>query len=58
MAKENFGENAGLVAAAALAIDYILNAAVLIWAGVCAIVSAVPRFSRTRLCCVLPCSCC
>jgi amino acid transporter len=42
VAKENLGANAGLVAAAALAIDYILNAAVAISAGVGAIVSAIP----------------
>jgi amino acid transporter len=43
VAKENLGANAGLVAAAAaLAIDYILNAAVAISAGVGAIVSAMP----------------
>ena len=42
VAKENLGANAGLVAAAALAVDYILNAAVAISAGVGAIVSAVP----------------
>ena len=42
VAKENLGADAGLVAAAALAVDYILNAAVAISAGVGAIVSAVP----------------
>jgi amino acid transporter len=42
VARENLGPNAGLVAAAALAIDYILNAAVAISAGVGAIVSAIP----------------
>jgi amino acid transporter len=42
VAKENLGANAGLIAAAALAIDYILNAAVAISAGVGAIVSASP----------------
>lgn len=42
VAKENLGPNAGLIAAAALAVDYILNAAVAISAGVGAIVSAVP----------------
>jgi amino acid transporter len=42
VANENLGPMAGLVAAAALAIDYILNAAVAISAGVGAIVSAVP----------------
>jgi amino acid transporter len=42
VAKENLGASAGLVAAAALAVDYILNAAVAISAGVGAIVSAIP----------------
>jgi amino acid transporter len=42
VAKENLGANAGLIAAAALSVDYILNAAVAISAGVGAIVSAVP----------------
>src|SRR4051794_29193381 len=42
VAKENLGTNAGLVAAAALAVDYILNAAVAISAGVGAIISAIP----------------
>src|SRR3954470_19839542 len=42
VAKENLGERAGLLAASALAIDYILNVAVGISAGVGALVSAVP----------------
>jgi amino acid transporter len=42
VAKENLGADAGLIAAAALAVDYILNAAVAISAGVGAIVSAMP----------------
>jgi amino acid transporter len=42
VAKENLGADAGLIAAAALAADYILNAAVAISAGVGAIVSAIP----------------
>ena len=42
VAKENLGATAGLVAAAALAVDYILNAAVAISAGVGAIVSVIP----------------
>ena len=42
VAKENLGADAGLVAAAALSVDYILNAAVAISAGVGAIVSAIP----------------
>jgi amino acid transporter len=42
VASENLGEASGLLAAAALMIDYILNAAVGISAGVGAIVSAFP----------------
>src|SRR5579875_430853 len=42
VATENLGESAGLLAAAALMIDYILTAAVGISAGVGALVSAVP----------------
>ena len=42
VAKENLGRSAGLVAAAALALDYVLNVAVAIAAGAGAIVSAVP----------------
>ena len=43
VAKENLGEGAGLLAAAALMIDYLLNVAVGISAGIGALVSAVPR---------------
>ncbi|MBX6363885.1 MAG: amino acid permease [Gemmatimonadetes bacterium] len=39
---QNLGETAGLLAASALSLDYILNVAVAISAGVGAIVSAVP----------------
>jgi amino acid transporter len=42
VAKENLGQSAGLVAAAALLLDYVLNVAVGISAGVGAIVSALP----------------
>src|SRR5215218_1111520 len=42
VAKENLGEMPGLLAASALAIDYVLNVAVAISAGVGALVSAVP----------------
>jgi amino acid transporter len=42
VARENLGTNAGLLAAAALMIDYVLNVAVGISAGVGALVSAVP----------------
>jgi len=40
--KENLGTNASVVAASALALDYVLNVAVAISAGVGALVSAVP----------------
>ncbi|MDB5356197.1 MAG: ydaO [Phycisphaerales bacterium] len=43
VARENLGIWAGLLAAAALMIDYILNVAVGISAGVAALVSAAPR---------------
>jgi hypothetical protein len=42
VSKENLGSNASLLAAAALMIDYVLNVAVGISAGVAALVSAVP----------------
>lgn len=42
VARENLGAHAGLLAAAALMIDYVLTAAVGISAGVGALVSAVP----------------
>jgi amino acid transporter len=42
VASENLGEGAGLLAAAALMIDYILTAAVGISAGVTAVTSAMP----------------
>ena len=42
VAKENLGTRAGLLAAAALLLDYVLNVAVGISAGIGALVSAVP----------------
>ncbi|MBV9859171.1 MAG: APC family permease [Alphaproteobacteria bacterium] len=42
VAKENLGTNAGLLAATALMIDYVLNVAVGISAGIGALTSAVP----------------
>src|ERR1700761_2259669 len=42
VASENLGDGAGLLAAAALMIDYVLTAAVGISAGVTALTSAVP----------------
>src|SRR5664280_715753 len=49
VASENLGDAAGLLAAAALMIDYILTAAVGISAGVTALVSAVPRLHPHQL---------
>src|ERR1700676_5618912 len=49
VASENLGANAGLLAAAALMIDYILTAAVGISAGVGALVSAFPRLQPHTL---------
>jgi len=49
VARENIGEGAGLLAAAALMIDYVLTAAVGISAGVGALVSAVPSLQPYTL---------
>src|SRR3954469_1884447 len=49
VAKENLGTWPGLVAAAALMIDYVLNVAVGISAGVAALVSAVPALHKYTL---------
>jgi amino acid transporter len=49
VATENLGNGAGLLAAAALMIDYILTAAVGISAGVGALVSAVPSLQTHTL---------
>jgi len=49
VAKENLGHGAGLLAAAALMIDYLLNVAVGISAGIGALVSAVPSLQRYTL---------
>ncbi|HTA80098.1 MAG TPA: APC family permease [Terracidiphilus sp.] len=49
VATENLGPNAGLLAAAALMIDYILTAAVGISAGVGALISAVPSLQPHTL---------
>ncbi len=46
VARENLGVNAGLLAAAALMIDYVLTVAVGISAGVGALVSAVPELHK------------
>jgi amino acid transporter len=49
VASENLGDHAGLLAAAALMIDYILTAAVGLSAGVTNLVSAVPALHRYQL---------
>ncbi|MGA7241529.1 MAG: amino acid permease, partial [Terracidiphilus sp.] len=49
VASQNLGEGAGLLAAAALMIDYILTAAVGISAGVGALISAVPSLQPDTL---------
>ena len=49
VASENLGDMAGLFAAAALMIDYILTAAVGVSAGVTALVSAVPSLHPHQL---------
>jgi amino acid transporter len=49
VARENLGTTAGLIAAAALMIDYILNVAVAISAGIAALVSAFPGLHKYTL---------
>ncbi len=49
VAKENLGQRAGLFAAAALMIDYLLNVAVGISAGIGALVSAAPSLQPHTL---------
>src|SRR5690349_17774185 len=49
VAKENLGTNAGLLAAAALMLDYLLNVAVGISAGVGALTSAIPALHSYTL---------
>jgi amino acid transporter len=49
VARENLGESAGLLAAAALMIDYVLVVAVGISAGVGALISAVPQLQQHTL---------
>jgi amino acid transporter len=49
VASENLGEGAGLLAAAALMIDYVLTASVGISAGVGALISAVPSLQPHTL---------
>ncbi|WP_374688978.1 APC family permease [Promineifilum sp.] len=49
VARENLGELPGLVAAAALMMDYVLNAAVSLTAGVAALASAFPALWPHRI---------
>jgi amino acid transporter len=49
VAKENLGSTASLLAAAALALDYVLNVAVAISSGAGAFVSMVPRLQPYTL---------
>ena len=49
VAKENLGTRAGLLAAAALMLDYTLNVAVGISTGIGALISAVPRLQPDTL---------
>lgn len=49
VAKENIGVKAGLIAAAALLIDYILTVAVSASAGVAAIISAFPQLNTHKV---------
>ena len=46
VARANLGQSAGLVAASALLVDYVLTVAVSVVAGVAAITSAVPSLAR------------
>jgi amino acid transporter len=49
VAKDNLGDTAGLIAAAALMVDYTLNVAVGISAGVAALTSTVPALQHATL---------
>jgi hypothetical protein len=55
VAKDNIGANAGLLAASALMIDYVLNVAVGISAGIGALTSAVPQLHPIPSNCVFRC---
>jgi amino acid transporter len=55
VAKENVSETAGLIAAAALLIDYVLTVAVSIAAGVAALTSALPTLHEHRVAIALGC---
>ncbi len=49
VAKENIGDNAGLIAAASLLVDYTLTVSVSISAGVLAVTSAFPKLDTIRV---------
>ncbi|HLF79979.1 MAG TPA: APC family permease [Dehalococcoidia bacterium] len=49
VARENLGDASGLIAAASLAVDYVLTVSVSIAAGVLAIVSAFPGLAEFRI---------
>ncbi|MGH2728866.1 MAG: APC family permease, partial [Actinomycetota bacterium] len=49
VSRENLGENPGLIAAAALMVDYVLTVSVSVVAGVAAISSAVPSLASHRV---------
>ena len=49
VAKENIGDNAGLIAAASLLVDYTLTVSVSISAGVLAVTSAFPKLDVLRV---------
>jgi len=55
VAGENIGVTAGLIAAAALLLDYVLTVAVSIAAGVAAITSAFPQWHDSRIALSLVC---
>jgi amino acid transporter len=54
VAKENIGDNAGLIAAASLLVDYTLTVSVSISAGILAVTSAFPKLDvfRVEMCLV------
>src|SRR4051794_26727978 len=55
VARENLGEAPGLIAAASLAVDYVLTVAVSIAAGVLAITSAFPELDSLKIEVALAC---
>src|SRR3954453_4118565 len=55
VSRENLGENASLVAASALLIDYVLTVAVSVVAGVAAITTAIPALNRHAVALSLVC---